>query len=93
MSDSKIIAQLIEDFKRHSSGESVLRAQLTSSINALEAEVESLHHLPDTARLLQTVAAYESVLKQIADEAQLTRVDCALIAKKILEQNYEHETP
>lgn len=102
MDDKLMITQILEDMRRHSSAESVLRSSLAAKIEKLEKEVNSWEHesLKDDGRIRDmkyTIAAFARVLKQIAAPADsggtygLTRADCEKLAREVLEQESTHE--
>lgn len=102
MNDKLMLTQIMDDMRRHSSAESVLRASLSAKVEKLEKELNSWdHELPKDDKQLSdikyTIAAFSHVLKQIAQPAdstgayELTRSDCEKLARKILEQESAHE--
>jgi hypothetical protein len=102
MDDKLIITQILDDMRRHSSAESVMRSQLSAKVAELEKEVNSWEHesLKDDQRIRTmkyTIALFASVLKQIANppnaagEYALTRADCENLARAVLEQEASHE--
>jgi phage shock protein A len=105
MHDSKIIAQIFEDMRQHSSGESLLRAQLENRIGELEGELstwgEQAFKTDSRIRALKyQIAEYRKALQQIAQPPDsaggytLSRADCETLAKIALQQgeSYEKET-
>ena len=102
MDDKLLITQILDDMRRHSSAESVLRASLAAKVEKLEKEVNSWEHesLKDDSQIRDmkyTIAAFARVLKQIAKPADssgvyaLTRADCEKLAREVLEQESTHE--
>jgi DNA recombination-dependent growth factor C len=101
MNDKIIIAEIMEDMRKHSSAESVMRASLTAKVARMEKELNSCEtdSLKDDCQitaLRRAVSEFSRVLHQIAAPPSsgkhvLTREDCQRLAHEVLQQELKNE--
>lgn len=101
MNDNKIVSQIMDDMRQHSSGESILRQQLVDRISILEKEVtawnnESINDDRRIRNLKLRVHELEAVLRGIiavtsTGEYTLDRKGCARLAEDALMQGGVYE--
>lgn len=101
MSDKKIIEQIVADFRQHSSGESILRAQMAAKITDLQEELSAWgkQGAQDDKRIMNLKyagAEYKRALKQISEQREdgtfkLSREECVSVAQEALKHGGEYE--